>query len=382
MLETVSTALELAKSLMACQSVTPDDAGCQIMISKKLQALGFTIEKMRFGDVDNLWARKGNEGSLLVFAGHTDVVPAGPAEQWQTPAFIPTTKDGYLWGRGACDMKGALAAMVDACEKFITAHPDHKGSIAFLLTSDEEGTAVNGTAKVIEALQARHEKIDWCIVGEPTCTNTLGDTIKNGRRGSLIGDLTVHGIQGHVAYPHLAANPIHLFGPALIELCKQNWDNGNEYFQPTSFQISNINAGSGAENVIPGELKVKFGFRFSPEISAEQLQTNVAEIMQKHNLKYDINWRLSGKPFLTRKGKLVEAISKAIHSVKEIHAELSTSGGTSDGRFIATTGCEVIEFGLINATIHKVNECTAIADIDALSEIYKKTMENLLCSAS
>ena len=378
MLETMFPVLELAEELIACQSVTPEDAGCQPMIAKRLEALGFTIEKMRFGDVDNLWARRGKEGSLLVFAGHTDVVPTGPIEQWQTPPFVPTTKDEYLWGRGACDMKGALAAMVVACEKFITKHPHHKGSIAFLLTSDEEGTAVNGTVKVVEALQSRNEKIDWCIVGEPTCTGTLGDTIKNGRRGSLIGDLTVHGIQGHVAYPHLAANPIHLFVPVLIDLCQKKWDAGNEYFQPTSFQVSNINAGTGAENVIPGELKVKFGFRFSPEVTAQQLQENVAAILQKHGLKCDIKWRLSGNPFLTRKGKLVDAISKAIRSVKQIDPELSTSGGTSDGRFIATTGCEVVEFGLINATIHKVNECAAVADIDALSEIYKQTMENLL----
>lgn len=379
--EVMSSAVALASSLIACPSVTPDDAGCQTLIAQRLIPLGFKIENLRFGDVDNLWARKGKDGPLLVLAGHTDVVPTGPLEDWQSNPFTPTIVDGQLIGRGVSDMKAPIAAMVVAVEEFLIAHPDHKGSIAFLITSDEEAIAVNGTVKVVELLQSRNEKIDWCILGEPSCHKFVGDTIKNGARGSLIGDLVVHGIQGHIACPQLAANPIHLFSSLLTELCEKKWDNGNEYFEPTSFQISNINAGTGAENIIPGELKVKFNFRFSTELTADWLKSNFEEMLKKHGLKYDISWRLSGNPFLTPKGTLVNAIARAVKAVKGVDPKLSTAGGTSDGRFIAITGCEVVEFGLTNATMHKVNECAAVTDIDALSEMYKLTMENLLCSA-
>ena len=299
------------------------------------------------------------------------MVPPGPLEQWQTAPFKATIRDGHVYGRGACDMKGCIAAMIDACEKFVNEHPKHPGSIAFLITSDEEAVATDGTVKVVKALEARNEKIDWCLVGEPSSAETLGDTIKVGRRGSLNADLTIHGIQGHIAYPHKAANPIHLFSDAMTELCKTEWDKGNSYFQPTSFQISNINAGTGADNVIPGDLTITFNFRFSSELTAEQLKTRVDEILKKHGFKYSIQWRLSGNPFLTRNSKLAPALTKAIKTVQNIEPELSTTGGTSDGRFIATTGCEVAEFGLINATIHKINERASVADLDKLSEIYR-----------
>ncbi len=380
MLETKSSSVRLTCDLINRQSVTPDDAGCQKFIGERLAALGFSLENMRFEDVDNLWARKGTASPLFVFAGHTDVVPTGPVEHWQTPPFTATIKDEHVYGRGACDMKGCIASMITACEKFIMEHPKHAGSIAFLLTSDEEGVAKNGTVKVIEALEARNEKIDWCLVGEPSCVDKLGDTIKVGRRGSLNANLTIRGIQGHIAYPHKAANPIHLFSGAMNELCQTEWDKGNEYFQPTSFQISNINAGTGADNVIPGDLKVIFNFRFSSELTAEQLKNRVEEILKKHKLEYEIQWRLSGNPFLTHQEKLAKALTKAIKSVQNIEPELSTTGGTSDGRFIAPTGCEVAEFGLINASIHKINECASVTDLDKLSEIYKKTMENLFLS--
>ncbi len=378
MLEIKSSTVALACELINRQSLTPDDAGCQKLIGDRLAAIGFSLEQMRFGEVDNLWARRSNKSPLFVFAGHTDVVPTGPVEQWQTPPFTATIKDGHLYGRGACDMKGCIAAMIVACEKFVAEHPKHSGSIAFLITSDEEGVAKDGTVKVVEALEARKEKIDWCLVGEASSADVLGDTIKVGRRGSLNADLTIHGVQGHIAYPDKAANPVHLFSPALTELCKTEWDKGNQYFQPTSFQISNIHGGTGAENVIPGDLKVTFNFRFSSELTAEQLKASVEQILKKHQLKYSINWRLSGNHFLTPKGKLASALSKAIKSVQNIDAQLSTTGGTSDGRFIATTGCEVAEFGLINATIHKVNECASLVDLDKLSKIYKQTLENLL----
>lgn len=373
-----SNVVSLTGSLINCSSVTPDDAGCQKIIGDRLKALGFSLESMRFGDVDNLWARKGKSSPLFVFAGHTDVVPAGPVDQWQSPPFEATIRDGHVYGRGAADMKGCIAAMICACEKFIAACPEHKGSIAFLITSDEEGIAKNGTVKVIETLEARQEKIDWCLVGEPSSAEILGDTIKVGRRGSLSADLIIYGIQGHIAYPHKAENPIHRFSPALTELCNKEWDKGNEYFQPTSFQISNINAGTGADNVIPGDLKITFNFRFSTEQTAEKLQMRVEEILKKHQLKYSINWRLSGNPFLTKKGLLVTAIAKAIKDVQNIETELSTIGGTSDGRFIAPTGCEVAEFGLINASIHKIDECASITDLEKLTEIYQLTLQNLL----
>ncbi len=378
MLKTESATVALASELIACNSVTPDDAGCQKIIGKRLETLGFHLEHLRFEDVDNLWARKGKSAPLFVFAGHTDVVPTGPIANWDTPPFEPTIKDGYLYGRGAADMKGPLAAMVTACEKFIAQHPNHPGSIALLITSDEEAMALNGTVKVVELLKARNEKIDWCIVGEPTCAKTFGDTIKNGRRGSLTGFLTIKGVQGHIAYPQLCVNPIHKFSGPLLELCEEKWDDGDEYFQPTSFQISNINGGTGADNVIPGELKIIFNFRFSPAVTHEVLRVRVEDILKKHKVEYEIKWHLSGNSFITRRGILVEAISKAIKSVANIETELSTTGGTSDGRFIATTGCEIIEFGPINATIHKVNESVLASDLDKLSEVYKQTMERLL----
>ncbi|HEC18572.1 MAG TPA: succinyl-diaminopimelate desuccinylase, partial [Gammaproteobacteria bacterium] len=328
----------LAKDLISRRSVTPDDAGCQEVMITRLAALGFTIERLRFGEVDNFWARRGDSGPLYAFAGHTDVVPTGPEEQWRFPPFDPSIEDGMLYGRGAADMKGSLAAMVTACERFIAKHPDHRGSIAFLITSDEEGPAVDGTVKVVAQLEARGEKMDGCLVGEPSSTKVVGDMIKNGRRGSLGGTLTVHGVQGHVAYPHLAENPIHAVAPALAELSTTEWDNGNDFFPATSFQVSNVNGGTGASNVIPGEVEVVFNFRYSTETTHEELQQRVEEILNRHNLKYTLEWNLSGYPFLTPSGALVDAACTAVKTVQGIDTELSTAGGTSDGRFIAPTG--------------------------------------------
>jgi len=374
----VSDTIELAKQLIARRSVTPEDAGCQDIMIARLTALGFVVEKLPFGEVTNFWARRGTENPIYAFAGHTDVVPTGPEKQWQHPPFEPTIDDGFLYGRGACDMKGSLAAMVTACERFIAAHPDHKGSIAFLITSDEEGPAVDGTVKVVEWLESRGEKMQGCVVGEPSSLQTVGDVVKNGRRGSLGGILTVRGIQGHVAYPHLAANPIHLFAPALTELSQIQWDNGNEFFPATSFQVSNINAGTGATNVIPGELEVVFNFRYSTAVTHEQLQQRVHQILDKHGLKYDIQWNLSGLPFLTAKGELINATVAAIQEVTGLTTQLSTSGGTSDGRFIAPTGAQVIELGPSNATIHKIDECVKIEDLDKLSLTYENILQRLL----
>jgi len=374
----MSNTLELAKDLISRPSITPDDAGCQALMIQRLEALGFSIEKLRFDDVDNFWARRGTTEPLLAFAGHTDVVPTGPVEQWKTPPFTPTIIDGMLYGRGAADMKGSLAAMLTACERFITQHSAHKGSIAFLITSDEEGPSINGTVKVIEHLEARNEKMDYCLVGEPSSTHKLGDIVKNGRRGSLNAKLLIHGIQGHVAYPHLAENPVHTAAPFLADLCAQTWDNGNEFFPPTTFQISNISAGTGVTNVIPGSLEVIFNFRFSTAVTHEELQQRVAELISKHQLKHAISWLLSGKPFLTPKGELVSATQQAIKQVTGNATTLSTSGGTSDGRFIAPTGAQVLELGPLNATIHKVDECVNVADLDTLSECYEKILENLL----
>lgn len=374
----MSDTLELAKDLIARPSITPDDAGCQALMIKRLAAIGFTIEKLRFAEVDNFWARRGTTGPVLAFAGHTDVVPTGPEEQWKTPPFTPTIIDGMLYGRGAADMKGSLAAMLTASERFIANHADHKGSIAFLITSDEEGPSVNGTVKVIEHLEARNEKIDYCLVGEPSSTKRLGDIVKNGRRGSLNATLIVHGIQGHVAYPHLAENPVHTAAPFLRDLCAQTWDKGNVFFPPTTFQISNMSAGTGVTNVIPGTLEIIFNFRFSTEVSHEELQSRVAKLIAKHHLKHDISWSLSGKPFLTPKGELVSATQQAIKQVTGYATELSTSGGTSDGRFIAPTGAQVLELGPLNATIHKVNECVNVADLAILSKCYEKILENLM----
>ena len=374
----MSDTLELAQQLIARKSVTPDDAGCQDLMISRLEAIGFKVERMRFEDVDNFWARRGTDGPVYAFAGHTDVVPSGPIADWQTPPFEPTLKGGMLYGRGACDMKGSLAAMVTACERFVASHPDHKGSIAFLITSDEEGIAINGTVKVVEQLEARHEKITGCVVGEPSSTNRTGDVVKNGRRGSLGAKLIVHGTQGHVAYPHLAENPLHSFAPALAELCMTEWDQGNEFFPKTTFQVSNIHAGTGATNVIPGDLEVIFNFRFSTELTSESLQQRVESILDRHNLRYLIEWSLSGNPFLTPAGELVDATREAIKSVIGIDTELSTAGGTSDGRFIAPTGAQVIELGPCNATIHKIDECVKASELDELSEMYEKILESLL----
>lgn len=374
----MSPTLELSRALIARPSVTPDDQGCQQLLAERLEQIGFVIESLRFDDVDNLWARRGTTGPLFAFAGHTDVVPAGPLADWDTAPFEPIVRDGYLYGRGSADMKGSIAAMVTACERFIAAHADHSGSIAFLITSDEEGPAVNGTVKVIEELESRGEKIDWCLVGEPSSKEQTGDTIKNGRRGSLNGILTIQGRQGHVAYPHLADNPIHRAAPALAELGTIEWDHGNEFFPPTTFQISNISAGTGAENVIPGSMQLLFNLRFSTESTAESLQARLAEVLDRHGLNYDIQWRLSGQPFLTPAGELVEAARHAIQTSTGIATELSTSGGTSDGRFIAPTGAQVVELGPVNATIHQTNECVNISELDRLSGIYEEILEQLL----
>ncbi len=370
--------LELTRQLIALRSVTPDDAGCQPLLAQRLEQAGFQIEHLRFGEVDNLWARRGNTAPLLCFAGHTDVVPTGPLEQWSSDPFTPAIRNGCLYGRGAADMKASLAAFITAIEAFVAQHPQHKGSIALLITSDEEGPAVNGTVKVVETLKARNEMLDYCIVGEPTCVSSLGDTIKNGRRGSLSGYLTVHGVQGHIAYPHLAKNPIHLAAPAIAELAGITWDNGNEYFPPTTWHISNINGGTGATNIIPGAVSLIFNFRFSTASTVESLQSKVHEVLDRHALKYDLKWELSGRPFLTPKADLANAMSTAIAQVTGIEPELSTSGGTSDGRFIADICPQVIEFGPCNATIHKLDEHVAVADIEKLSQIYQKTLEQLL----
>ncbi len=374
----MSDTLELAKALIARPSVTPEDAGCQNLMAERLAALGFRIESLRFGEVDNLWARRGDNGPLLAFAGHTDVVPTGPAAQWDTPPFEPTVRDAQLYGRGAADMKGSLAAMVTACERFIARRPDHRGSIAFLITSDEEGPADDGTVRVVETLEARGEKMDWCLVGEPSSTQRVGDVVKNGRRGSLGGHLLVRGRQGHVAYPHLADNPIHRLAPLLTELCAQQWDQGNDHFPPTTFQISNIHGGTGATNVIPGEVEVVFNFRFSTEVTEAQLRERVESIVARHVSDYRLDWRLSGQPFLTPAGELVDAARAAIRGVCGFETELSTAGGTSDGRFIAPTGAQVLELGPRNATIHQVNEHVGVEELDTLSALYEHILDTLL----
>jgi succinyl-diaminopimelate desuccinylase len=374
----MSETLDLAIDLIQRQSVTPDDAGCQPLMMDRLAPLGFDNQPMRFGDVDNLWSRRGRHGPVFCFAGHTDVVPTGPASQWCSAPFAAEIHDGVLYGRGAADMKGSLAAMVTATERFVAQHPDHRGSIAFLITSDEEGPAADGTVRVVEALEARGEKIDWCLVGEPSSNRQLGDVVKNGRRGSLGCVLTVIGKQGHVAYPHLADNPVHRAAPALAELAAVEWDQGNAFFPPTTLQISNINAGTGATNVIPGRCEVVFNFRFSTESSQASLQQRVHEILDRHGLDYRIDWHLSGLPFLTEPGELVNAAQQAIRRVAGFDTELSTAGGTSDGRFIAPTGAQVLELGPLNATIHQVDECVAVDDLDRLSEMYQHILETLL----
>lgn len=374
----MSDVLELTKELINRRSVTPEDAGCQDFMKAWLAESGFENETMVFEDTTNLWSRRGSDGPVFCFAGHTDVVPSGPEDAWQTPPFVATEKDGNLHGRGAADMKGSLAAMLAATRQFVADYPDHHGSIAYLITSDEEGPFINGTTRVIDTLEARNEKITWCVVGEPSSTDIVGDVVKNGRRGSLTGDLVVKGIQGHVAYPHLARNPVHQAAPALDELAQAHWDNGNDFFPPTSFQISNIHGGTGAGNVIPGELHVCFNFRFSTEVTDKQLIAKVEDILDKHGLEYEIKWTFNGQPFLTDHGELLTATQKAIASEMDFDTVLSTAGGTSDGRFIAPTGAQVVELGPVNATIHKIDEHVRIKDLYHLERIYYRLLENLL----
>ena len=373
-----SATLDLSLELLRQPSVTPVDHTCQSIMAERLAKAGFNIEHMRFEDVDNLWARRGAEAPVFCFAGHTDVVPTGNLDAWNSAPFVPEIRDGKLYGRGSADMKTALAAMVIASERFTSKHPNHRGSIAFLITSDEEGPAINGTVKVIEALEARNEKMTWCLVGEPSSTHQLGDIIKNGRRGSLNARLTVKGKQGHVAYPHLAVNPIHTASKALAELCETVWDNGNEYFPATSFQISNLNAGTGATNVVPGVMTSLFNFRYSTEVTAEELKARTLEILDRNKVEYDIAWTHSGLPFLTPAGELVNAAQNAIRNVTGVEAELSTSGGTSDGRFIAPTGAQVLELGVLNASIHQIDEHVNVADLEPLAEIYEQILIGLL----
>jgi succinyl-diaminopimelate desuccinylase len=374
----MSKTLALTEELISLHSVTPADGGCQLKMAERLSPLGFTCETIASGDVTNLWARRGNAQPLLVFAGHTDVVPTGPLERWSSDPFTPTHRDGKLYGRGAADMKTSLAAMVVAVEEFVAAHPDHKGSIGFLITSDEEGPAIDGTVIVCNQLKARGEQLDYCIVGEPTSVKQIGDMIKNGRRGTMSGKLVVKGVQGHIAYPQLAKNPIHLAAPALAELVSIEWDKGNEYYLPTSWQMSNIHAGTGASNVIPGECVIDFNFRFSTASTVEGLQQRVHDVLDRHGLEYDLKWTVGGLPFLTPRGELSNALSSAIKAETGLETELSTTGGTSDGRFIAQICPQVIEFGPTNATIHKIDEHIWVSEVEPLKNIYRRTMENLL----
>ncbi len=370
--------LELAKALIARRSVTPEDAGCQQLIIDRLVPLGFKAEVFKCGDVVNLLIRHGTAKPLVVLAGHTDVVPAGPIEKWHSDPFEPTIRDGNLYGRGAADMKTSIAAFVTAVERFVAANPSHRGSVALLITSDEEGPSVDGTVRVVEALKARGETIDYCIVGEPSSVHVFGDTIKNGRRGSLTGRLVVHGVQGHVAYPQRAKNPVHLVAPALAEVATTEWDRGNEYFPPTTWQISNFHAGTGAQNIIPGSAQVDFNFRFSTASTPEGLKARVAEILDRHGLEYAIDWTLGGKPFLTQRGRLVETLTRAVEKVSGVTPEINCTGGTSDGRFIIDICPEVAEFGPVNRSIHKVNEAVALAEIEPLAEVYRVAVEDLL----
>lgn len=374
----MSPTLALTKALIEKASVTPSDGGCHALLTRRLEAMGFVVESLPFGDVQNFWARLGTAGPLFAFAGHTDVVPPGPSEHWDSEPFAPQVRDGFLYGRGAADMKGSIAAMITACERLVASGRPLQGSIAFLITSDEEGSAVNGTVKVVEVLEKRQEKIQYCIVGEPSSTAQVGDVIKIGRRGSLHGRLTVHGIQGHVAYPHLARNPIHRALAPLDDLCREVWDEGNESFPPTSFQISNIHAGKGTDNVIPGELDVAFNFRFSTALTEETIKARTEAILDASGLEYSLTWHLSGKPFLTQRGTLIDIVAASIKAVTGIDTECSTTGGTSDGRFIAPTGAQLLELGPCNATIHKVNENVRVTDLDALSSIYEEVLTRLV----
>jgi len=374
----MSQALDLTRNLLARRSITPADEGCQELIAQRLAPIGFLIEPLPFGNVMNLWARRGRTGPVLCFAGHTDVVPTGPLEEWHSDPFVPAEREGVLYGRGAADMKSGLAAMVTAVEEFVATQPSHSGSIAFLITSDEEGPSVDGTRRVVEMLRSRGERIDWCVVGEPSSEVSVGDTIKVGRRGSLSGRLTVHGVQGHIAYPQLAENPVHTLAPALAELVGRKWDEGTEHFEPTSFQVSNLNAGTGAPNVIPGELKARFNLRYSPMQTLSKLKTTVEEILRRHGVRYTLEWFVSGEPFFTAPGVLSDAVGAAVAEVTGAQPKLSTGGGTSDGRFVAPLGAEVVELGVVNASIHKVNECVRVADIDALQRMYVNVLRRLL----
>jgi succinyl-diaminopimelate desuccinylase len=374
----MSQALGLTRDLLTRRSITPADEGCQDLIARRLAQIDFLIEPLPFGNVTNLWARRGRTGPVLCFAGHTDVVPTGPLEEWQSDPFLPAERDGLLYGRGAADMKSGLAAMVTAVEEFVATHPSHSGSIVFLITSDEEGPSVDGTRRVVETLRSRGERIDWCVVGEPSSEVLVGDTIKVGRRGSLSGRLTVHGVQGHIAYPQLAENPVHTLAPALAELVGRKWDEGTEHFEPTSFQVSNLNAGTGAPNIIPGELKARFNLRYSPIQTLSRLKTTVEEILRRHGVRYTLEWFVSGEPFFTAPGVLSDAVGAAVAEVTGAQPKLSTGGGTSDGRFVAPLGAEVVELGVVNASIHKVNECVRVADIDALQRMYVNVLRRLL----
>ncbi|MBH2989941.1 succinyl-diaminopimelate desuccinylase [Serratia ureilytica] len=369
--------IELAQQLIKRPSLSPNDEGCQQLMIDRLQAIGFTVEAMDFEDTQNFWAWRG-EGQTLAFAGHTDVVPTGDEKRWDNPPFEPAIRDGMLYGRGAADMKGSLAAMVVAAERFVAANPNHRGRLAFLITSDEEASATHGTVKVVEALMARNERLDYCLVGEPSSTERVGDVVKNGRRGSITSNLHIHGVQGHVAYPHLADNPVHRAMPALNELVAIEWDRGNEFFPPTSMQIANVQAGTGSNNVIPGDFYVQFNFRFSTELTDAMIKQRVEELLERHHLNYSIEWRLSGQPFLTSRGALVDAVVNAVEHYSELTPQLLTTGGTSDGRFIAQMGAQVVELGPVNATIHKVNECVNAADLQLLSRMYQRIMEQLI----
>lgn len=373
----MSESVDLTVALIGLESVTPDDAGCMGLIAERLAPLGFSAEYLDFADTRNLWLRRGSAAPLFMFLGHTDVVPPGPLDQWQSPPFAPTFRDGLLFGRGAADMKASIAAMTTALARFVEHHPDHPGSLGMLLTSDEEGAATHGVVKVIETFQARGEHIDLCLVGEPSSAERLGDVVRVGRRGSLCGTLTIHGIQGHVAYPDKADNPIHRFAPALAELAAETWDQGNEHFPPTRLQFSNIHAGTGAENVIPGSLSALLNFRFSTAVTADELKSRTEAILDRHGLRYQLDWRLSGNPFLTQGTRLIGAIQSALREITGEAARLDTGGGTSDGRFVAPTGAEVVELGPINASIHKLNEHVAVADIDRLSDIYEQVLRDL-----
>ncbi len=369
--------IELAQQLIKRPSLSPNDEGCQQLMIDRLQAIGFTVEAMNFEDTQNFWAWRG-EGQTLAFAGHTDVVPTGDEKRWDNPPFEPAIRDGMLYGRGAADMKGSLAAMVVAAERFVAANPNHQGRLAFLITSDEEASATHGTVKVVETLMARNERLDYCLVGEPSSTERVGDVVKNGRRGSITANLHIHGVQGHVAYPHLADNPVHRAMPALNELVAIEWDRGNEFFPPTSMQIANVQAGTGSNNVIPGDFYVQFNFRFSTELTDAMIKQRVEELLERHQLNYSIEWRLSGQPFLTSRGALVDAVVNAVEHYSELTPQLLTTGGTSDGRFIAQMGAQVVELGPVNATIHKVNECVNAADLQLLSRMYQRIMEQLV----